>query len=127
MNTNEDYNKSIKILEGKIGEIKKKKDKLLELAINGFLENEEFAKRNNLLNEEMKKYQENITLIEAQRDNIKDMKKNIEELSLEISNELDFEENIDEYIAAQPKERQRYLTLVRNVVSEADSKNAVVE
>ena len=27
--------------------------------------------------------------------------------------------NIDEYIAAQPKERQRYLTLVRNVVSEA--------
>lgn len=98
MNTNEDYSKSIKILEGKIGEIKKKKDKLLELAINGFLENEEFAKRNNLLNEEMKKYQENITLVEAQRDNIKDMKKNIEELSLEISNELDFEENIDEYI-----------------------------
>ena len=98
ININKDYDKEIKILQDKLGEYKKKKEKLLELVINGYIENEEFAERNNKLNEEMKEFEHNIKLIENQKGDIEEIKKNLEKLNIEISNELEFEENIDEYI-----------------------------
>lgn len=98
INMNKNYDKEIKKLEDKICETKKKKEKILELTIEGYLKNEEFAKRNELLNAEIKEYTENINIIKSQKRDIKDLKNKMEYLSTEISKELDFEENIDEYI-----------------------------
>ena len=98
ININNDYDKQIKKLEKKIEEVRRKKEKLLELVINGYLEDDEFANRNNQLNEEITNYKQDIKLIEGQKNNMDKIKKNIENLSVEISNELKFNGNIDEYI-----------------------------
>ena len=98
INMSKDYEKEIKIFQDKIGEVKKKKEKLLELVINGYIDNEEFANRNKKLNEDMTEYGNNIKLIETQMEDITEIKKNLEKLNIEISAELEFEENVDEYI-----------------------------
>ncbi len=94
---NSDYDKQIKMLNDKIGIIKQKKDKLLELVINGYIKNDEFSKRNDLLNCEMNEHEENIKLIREQKDSEKETKANIRKLNTEIENELDLDKNIDEY------------------------------
>lgn len=98
ININKDYEKDIKKLEKRINELKRKKEKLLELVINGYIDNQEFAKRNDTFNEEIKQNEDNIKSIENQKNDISKIKKNIETLDKEISSELDFEENIDDYI-----------------------------
>ena len=54
VNIQQNYEKEIKCLESKIKEIKQKKDKLLELVVNGHIENNEFALRNEDYNEEIR-------------------------------------------------------------------------
>lgn len=98
INISKDYDREIKVFQDKIGEMKKKKEKILELVINGYINNEEFADRNKKLNEDMNEYKNNIKLIENQKGDIAEIKKNLEKLNIEISNELELEENIDEYI-----------------------------
>ncbi len=95
---NNNYNKQIKILNNKINIIKQKKDKLLELVINGYIENTEFSKRNDVLSQEMDEYEKSINSMQNQKDNVKNAKDNIEKLHIEIQNELNFDKNIDEYI-----------------------------
>ena len=95
---NNNYNKQIKILNNKINIIKQKKDKLLELVINGYIENTEFSKRNDVLSQEIDEYEKTINLMQNQKDNVKNAKNNIEKLHIEIQNELNFDKNIDEYI-----------------------------
>ena len=82
ININNDYDKQIKKLEKKIEEVRRKKEKLLELVINGYLEDDEFANRNNQLNEEITNYKQDIKLIEGQKNNMDKIKKNIENLSV---------------------------------------------
>lgn len=98
MNLNDDYEKEIIKINKKIEDAKNKKEKILELVMNGYIQNQEFAKKNKLLNDEIKKFESDIKLIESQKKNIKDFKKDLDKLNFEISKELDFEENIDEYI-----------------------------
>lgn len=98
INFNKSYEKDIKKLEDKVKEIKQKKEKLLELVIIGYINNEEFAKRNDVFNEEIKQYESRIHLIESKKTDIDEIKKYIDMLKEEISNELNFEKNIDEYI-----------------------------
>lgn len=97
-NCNKEYEKDIKKLQDKIKSTSQKKEKLLELVINGYIQNEEFAKRNEDINEEIRQYELEIKIIEGQKESLKDLKRSIEKLNSEISKELDFEENIDDYI-----------------------------
>lgn len=98
INMSKDYEKEIKIFQDKIGEVKMKKEKLLELVINGYIDNEEFSNRNKKLNADITEYKNNIKVIETQMEDITEIKNNLKKLNIEISKELEFEENIEEYI-----------------------------
>lgn len=98
INIYNEYDKQIKRIEDKIDDIKRKKEKLLELVIEGHIDNAEFGKRNEEFNIELEKHNKNIKLIKDQKDNTEDLKKSLEELNKQISDELNFEDNIDEYI-----------------------------
>ena len=98
MNFKNSYEHDIKKCEDKIKEIKKKKDKLLELVINEYIDNEEFANRNEVMNNQIEQEQEKIKEMENYKKKLEDYKRELKRLNEEISSELDFENNIDEYI-----------------------------
>ena len=98
MSSNIEYEQNIKKLNDKIQDLKKKKEKLLELVMNEYIDNQEFKNRNDILNDEIQQNEYKIQDIENQKKSINDFKKELQNLNIEITNELEFENNIDEYI-----------------------------
>ena len=98
MNLKTDYEEMIKKQEEQIIKVKKMKEKLLEIYLNEKISSQEFEEENKKLSEDLEQLENQIKKIQRQKNNIKDFKKDIDKLNIEIKNELDFTDNIDEYI-----------------------------
>lgn len=86
----------IQKFENAILDLQKKKEKLLDLAVNEFIENAEFKNRNEKLNNEIKEVEDKIKVIEGQKERDKKYKNELEKISVEISKELNLDDNISE-------------------------------
>lgn len=82
-----------------INQILSKKDKLLDLSIDGRLSNNEFEARNNAFNEEIDKLRLQIEDLEEQEQKNKEVTYSVETLRKLIANELDFENGFDNAVA----------------------------
>jgi DNA invertase Pin-like site-specific DNA recombinase len=71
-----------------------KKDKLLDLAMDDRLSNEEFEQRNNSLNKQIDQLRVRLNELDEEEQKSLDLKETIEGLRSAISNELDFTENM---------------------------------
>ncbi len=89
-----DIKNDIEDLENKIKEANDKKDKLLELTIKNLVTDEEFYKRNEELNKEIQKYNEQIKELKEEKENVT----SLEEIMKQIKNALEKEINIDKNI-----------------------------
>jgi len=83
-NSGADFEGDIKAIESSIAKINDKKDKLLELNIEGRLTNAEFEKRNNACNDELHTKEQELKQLHKKRDGRADQSKNI----LRFKNEL---------------------------------------
>lgn len=81
-----------------INDIIKRKDKLLDLSIDGKISDDEFEKRNNLFNSEIESLKVKIAELEKQEEANEELEKNIEGLREIIAKELDFEKGFDNTI-----------------------------
>ena len=84
VNSSADFENDIRGIENNIVKINDKKDKLLELSIEGRLTNVEFEERNNLCNEELKAKEQELRQLQRKCDGQADQNKNI----LKFKNEL---------------------------------------
>ena len=71
-------------------ELLRRKDKLLDLSIDGRISDEEFSLRNDRFNEELEKLRMRLTELEGEKLKIADMMQSIEDLRQAIEKELDF-------------------------------------
>ncbi len=88
----------IQKFENVITELKKKKEKLLDLVVNQYIENSEFKDRNEKLNNEIISFENKIKEVERKKEESKKYKNELEKISSEISKELNLDNNIDELI-----------------------------
>lgn len=86
--------KELKAKEKGLEQLKKKKEKIWELLIDEYIENKEFAERNKEVNNEIRRYELEISNIK----NSTNKTKNKVDLKKYILDELKFENNIEEYI-----------------------------
>jgi hypothetical protein len=81
-----------------IGEVMKRKDKLLDLSIAGKLSDEEFESRNNAFNEELANLKARRADLETQEHKNAEIEESVETLRKIIAKELDFEAGFDNAI-----------------------------
>jgi len=85
-NSGADFESDIRDVEGSIAKINDKKDKLLELSIEGRLTNVEFEKRNNAYNDELKAKEQELKQLHKKRDGRADQSKSIMKFKGELLN-----------------------------------------
>jgi site-specific DNA recombinase len=90
-----DHDKDIKDLMVKIEIVKKKKEKLLDLSVNGFIENNEFKKRNDEYNNQIKLHEEQIKKYEQINDIKYDVQEQLKTINILLSKNIEFA-NTDE-------------------------------
>jgi len=78
--------------------IESKKEKILDLLIDGTLPKSEFTERNNSFNDKLEVLQSQINEIEMQKEKMMDFNKFANQLNKTISEKLNLDANIDEYI-----------------------------
>ncbi len=93
--TTSDTMQDIAKLQTQINEILIKKDKLLDLSINGALSDSEFKKRNNAFNDEITKAEIKIANLKQEHEKNKEVSKTVEKLRQVIASELDFNDGFD--------------------------------
>lgn len=98
MNLKSNYEELLLKQEEQLKAIKRMKEKLLEIYLEEKISSQEFEDKNSNLNEDIKQKELKIKAIQEKKNNIKDIKRDIDKLNQDIINELDFEDNIDEYI-----------------------------
>jgi len=98
VSTNTKSENEIQKFVNNIIELKKKKEKLLDLAVNEFIESAEFKDRNEKLNNAIVEFEDKIKSIEQRKEQDKKYKNELEKISVEISKELNLDDNIDELI-----------------------------
>ena len=81
-------------IQSDINAILAKKDKLLDLAMDDRLSNEEFEQRNNAFNAQIDELRARLTELDEEEQKSLDLKESIESLRSSIANELDFTEDI---------------------------------
>ena len=81
-------------IQSDINAILAKKDKLLDLATDGRLSNEEFQQRNNSFNAQVSELRARLSELEEEEQKSLDLKESIEGLRSSIANELDFTEDL---------------------------------
>lgn len=81
-------------IQADINDILAKKDKLLDLATDGRLSNEEFQQRNNSFNAQVSELRARLSELEEEEQKSLDLKESIEGLRSSIANELDFTEDL---------------------------------
>lgn len=79
-------------LQVQINETLSRKDKLLDLSINGRISDDEFEIRNNKFNSEIERLQEHIIQYQQQADKNDDFQRNVEVLRSVIASELTFDD-----------------------------------
>lgn len=77
--------------KSKIEEVIRRKDKLLDLSVDGRISNEEFSLRNHRFNEELNQLQRQLQELEREKRKNKEMLRSIEALGPVITRELNFE------------------------------------
>ncbi len=85
-------------LQSDINAILAKKDKLLDLAMDDRLSNEEFEVRNNAFNTQIEELRFKLSELEAEAQRSLDLKKTIENLRSSIENELDFSNDLSKNV-----------------------------
>ncbi len=90
-----DTTQDIAKLQTQINETIIKKDKLLDLSINGALSDSEFKKRNNAFNDEITKSEIKIANLKQEHEKNKEVSKTVEKLRQVIASELDFNDGFD--------------------------------
>lgn len=98
LNTKSKLTEDIAKTQVQINDILKRKDKLLDLSINERISDEEFEIRNNKFNSEIVELNARIEDLENQKATNEDFGKTIDTLRELISNELDFEDGIEQNI-----------------------------
>jgi len=81
-------------IQSDINAILAKKDKLLDLAMDDRLSNEEFEQRNNAFNAQIDELKSRLSELDEEEQKSLDLKESIESLRSSIANELDFTEDI---------------------------------
>ncbi len=89
------YKTEIAKLQTEIAEINKRKDKLLDLSLDGKLSNDEFEVRNNKFNENLKALEAKIVALEEKERTAIQTDQLTETLQLAIENELQFEDSFN--------------------------------
>ncbi len=92
------YQYEISNIKKEIRSIETKKEKLLELNIDGSLSNIEFKERNNKYNEEILSLNSKINQVEQERKLIKDNFGNIKVIKDAIEKEADYKNNVTEFV-----------------------------
>ena len=88
--------KSIAKCKMDMDDILRRKDRLLDLNIDGKITDHEFSSRNNRFNEDLEKLQQKLQELEAERMKNKDMMQSIDMLRQVITKELNFENGFSE-------------------------------
>lgn len=100
-----------------INNILKRKDKLLDLSIEGKLPDEEFETRNNIFNEDIDTLKVKIANLEEQERKNADIEESVETLRQIIAKELDFESGFDNTIIDSLLDRiEIYRTEEKNII-----------
>ena len=97
-NFEKDYNTETTKLENEIKSIQNKKDKLLELTIGNFISNEEFSIRNESLNKQVEKIQDEIKALKEEKENISSIEDNMKQIKRALEKETKIEENVEDLI-----------------------------
>lgn len=92
------YDKDIKELIGEIEVIKKKKDKLLELVINDFIDNDEFKKRNDEYNLQIETKQEQVKKYEKLNEQKYNIKNQLIRMKSAFEKKVNFDGTVDDRI-----------------------------
>ena len=117
INKNSSIKEDVAKLKVEIKNIKNKKDKLLELSLNGNLSNEEFEERNTGFNDEIAILKERIADLEDEISKNDEISRDIEVLRKVIAEELSFESAMSEGIVATLIDRiEVYRTDDKNIV-----------
>lgn len=95
-----DYSRILSSLEGEIGAIKGKKDRLLELHIVGAITIEEFKERNDGLNVQLKEYESRLAAVSKEQARAEKQELNIEEIRRVLDEELSFQNGINSALVA---------------------------
>ena len=90
-----DFTSQKKLLEKETDKIRAKKDKLLELSIDGLISKSEFAQRNNRLNEDFDKLEQELSLIDEQAKMDKRNKQDLSKLRAKLEQEFTNSENFN--------------------------------
>jgi hypothetical protein len=93
-----DSEAEISRLEDQMYSVKQRKDKLLDLSINGYIGNDEFLERNEELNAQLEACKNAITALEGQKSKLDDFVEYQNKLRAIIEKKLNLDENIDDYI-----------------------------
>ena len=88
--------KSVRKCKMDMDDILRRKDKLLDLSMDGRITDQEFSARNNRFNEELEKLQQQLRELEAEKLKNKDMMQSIDLLRQVITKELNFEHGFSE-------------------------------
>jgi len=93
-----DYKAEISNIKQAQEKIRQKKDKLLELSIDGFITKQEFHERNQELNLHMDKSKIELEEIEEEIRKNKLVKNNVDYIKQELAKEITFDSNIDDFV-----------------------------
>ncbi len=111
------YNNDIKELMKEIEIIKKRKDKLLDLNINGLINDSEFKKRNEEFNINISELEKQIEKYSQLNDIKLDGEKQLKYIKKALEKEVDFKNHFDEKIAEQILEKiEVYNTKISNLI-----------
>lgn len=94
----DNYQNEIKNINNKIEEIKRKKEKILELSINGNLNNLEFQERNEIYNNEITQLKNKIVILGKEQYLICLNQKNLNHIKELIKKQLDFKINVQAFV-----------------------------
>lgn len=93
-----DYEMEISKLESNIKSVEFKKDKLLELTIKNLITDEEFYKRNEQLNEKIRKYNNEIKELKEEKENISSIEESMKQIKKVLEKEVNIEKNVEDLI-----------------------------
>lgn len=93
-----DIKNDIEDLENRIKEANDKKDKLLELTIKNLVTDEEFYKRNEELNKEIQRYNEQIKELKEEKENVASLEESMKQIKNALEKEINIDENIEDLI-----------------------------
>jgi len=100
VNDEKDYNVELFKLEKELEKIAHKKDKILELHIDGLIDKAEFAERNGKLNEEVVRIETEIEQLKRDADMAKNSKDNFLQLKKDLDRELSTSEDFQTEMSA---------------------------